>query len=89
MRRSLLARLAAVPVAPLILVAGAVAGAASPAAAAGPATVYSVAFSNSSGLPADADALVAAAGGSITVRLGDRRRGCHVQQPGLRRSAGP
>jgi subtilisin family serine protease len=69
MRMPLLARLAAVPVAPLILVAGVTFGAAPPAAAAGPATLYTVAFSNPSGLPADVDAMVAAAGGTVTVRL--------------------
>ncbi|MGZ4567044.1 MAG: S8 family peptidase [Blastococcus sp.] len=68
MRTRPLARLAAVPVAPLILVAGLAAGAA-PASAAGPETVYSIAFSNPSGLPSNVDAMIAAAGGTITTRI--------------------
>ena len=69
MRKPRLVRLAAVPVAPLLLVAGAVAGFAPAAAAAGPETHFTVAFTNPSGLPADVDAMVAAAGGTVTQRL--------------------
>lgn len=69
MRRPSLVRLATASAAPLILLAGAVAGAAPSAAAAGQETLYTVAFSNPNGLPADVDAMVAAAGGTITVRL--------------------
>lgn len=68
MRTRPFARLAAVPVAPLLLVAGLAAGA-GPAAAAGPETVYSIAFTGASGLPANVDAMVAAAGGTITTRI--------------------
>jgi subtilisin family serine protease len=68
MRRTLLARLAA-PTGALVLTAAAAVGAAAPAAAAGPATDYTIAFSNANGLPADVDALVAAAGGTVTQRL--------------------
>jgi lantibiotic leader peptide-processing serine protease len=68
MRRTPLARLAA-PAGALLLAAAATVGAASPAAAAGPATDYTVAFGNAKGLPADVDALVTAAGGTVTQRL--------------------
>src|SRR4051812_9180944 len=68
MRRTLLARLAA-PTGALVLTAAAAVGAAAPAAAAGPATDYTIAFTNANGLPADVDALVAAAGGTVTQRL--------------------
>src|SRR4051812_49688356 len=67
MRRTPLTRLAA-PAGAILLAAAAV-GAAAPAAAAGPATDYTIAFSNANGLPADVDALVAAAGGTVTQRL--------------------
>src|SRR3954447_15347834 len=67
MRRTLLARLAA-PTGALVLTAAATVAAAAPAAAAGPATDYTIAFTTS-GLPADVDALVAAAGGTVTQRL--------------------
>jgi lantibiotic leader peptide-processing serine protease len=53
----------------VVLAAAAAVGAASPAAAAGPVTDYTVAFTNPSGLPADADAMVTAAGGTVTQRL--------------------
>jgi hypothetical protein len=52
-----------------VLAAAAAVGTAAPAAAAGPATDYTIAFSNPNGLPADVDALVAAAGGTVTQRL--------------------
>src|SRR4051794_40427857 len=68
MRRTPLTRLAA-PAGAIVLAAAATVGAAAPAAAAGSATDYTVAFSNGSGLPADVDALVAAAGGTVTQRL--------------------
>src|SRR4051794_5510215 len=68
MRRTPLTRLAA-PAGAIVLAAAATVGAAAPAAAAGPATDYTVAFGNGSGLPADVDALVAAAGGTVTQRL--------------------
>jgi subtilisin family serine protease len=68
MRRTLLARLAA-PTGALVLTAAAAVGAATPAAAAGPATDYTIAFSNPNGLPSDVEALVAAAGGTVTQRL--------------------
>lgn len=68
MRTSLLARLA-LPVTPVVAVGGMVVGAVAPAAAAGPATAYSIAFTGSSGLPANVDAMVASAGGTITTRI--------------------
>jgi subtilisin family serine protease len=70
MRRTLLARLAA-PTGALVLTAAAAVGAAAPAAAAGPATDYTIAFNNANGLPSDVDALVAAAGGTVTQRLSE------------------
>lgn len=69
MRRTLFVRLAAVPAAPLLLAALGITAGAAPAAAAGPATDYTVAFTNAGGLPDDVDALIAAAGGTITARL--------------------
>src|SRR3954451_10880242 len=68
MRTPLLARLA-LPVIPVVVVGGIVTGAVAPAAAAGPATVYSIAFTGANGLPANVDSLVAAAGGTVTTRL--------------------
>jgi subtilisin family serine protease len=68
MRRPLLVRLAA-PGASLLLAAVAAVGAAPMAAAAGPPTDYTVAFTDASGLPANTDALVAAAGGQVRTRL--------------------
>jgi subtilisin family serine protease len=68
MRTPLLARFA-LPVIPVVVVGGIVTGAVAPAAAAGPSTVYSIAFTGASGLPANVDSLVAAAGGAVTTRL--------------------
>ena len=68
MRTPLLARLA-LPVIQVMVVGGIVTRAVAPAAAAGPETDYSIAFTGASGLPADVDAMVAAAGGTITTRL--------------------
>jgi subtilisin family serine protease len=68
MRTPLLARFA-LPVIPVVVVGGIVTGAVAPAAAAGPSTVYSIAFTGAIGLPANVDALVAAAGGTVTTRL--------------------
>src|SRR5690348_857128 len=67
-RRPRIIGLAAVP---LVLSAVAVAGASSAAAdsSSGPSTLYSVAFTSPNGLPADVDAMVAAAGGTVTDRL--------------------
>lgn len=66
MRRPVLARLAAVSVAPLVLV---IPSLAAPAAAAGPEVLYSVAFTSPNSIPAGAEAMIAAAGGTITQRL--------------------
>ncbi|NYJ04466.1 S8 family peptidase [Petropleomorpha daqingensis] len=68
MRRTLLTRLAA-PAGAFVLAAAAAVGAAAPAAAAGPATDYTIAFTSTDGLPADVDAQVSAAGGTVTQRL--------------------
>src|SRR4051812_21885602 len=68
MRTPLLARLA-LPAIPVVVVGGIVTGAVAPAAAAGPSTAYSIAFTGASGLPANVDSLVAAAGGTVTARL--------------------
>jgi len=55
---------------PLVLSVAAIGGISSSAAAdTGTATLYSVAFTNTSGLPANVDAMVSAAGGTITDRL--------------------
>ena len=68
MRTPLLARFA-LPVIPVMAFGGILTGVVAPAAAAGPSTVYSIAFNGPSGLPANVDALVAAAGGTVTTRL--------------------
>jgi subtilisin family serine protease len=66
MRRPLIVGLAAVS---LALSAAATAGSGAASAAPDPSTLYAVAFSNSSGLPANVDAMVSAAGGTVTERL--------------------
>jgi subtilisin family serine protease len=68
MRRPLIVGLAAVS---LTLATAATAGSGAASAASDPSTLYAVAFSNSSGLPANVDAMVQAAGGTITDRMPD------------------